>query len=593
MNEFNAVPRDVMIYILSMLSIKDLHSTNQVSRLFHQTAQPLMYGKMLALYFPHHYIPLKIDNRFNYRQHLENAIKFDYRHTQIEEDLGSTTKPFTAIEIAIFQASKMGDLTLFTKYWHKISDNKETIKYLLQLTDQANRNFLQWAGYFGHQAILDFVFYSLSSNIGINDDEDLIWDYGVEKIELAIFCNQIDFIKRTRNDILDHYWNEHGMDMIITATTCCHLELLEFLVNDPKLPVNVFAFDSNCPAIHAAGHGNQTMILFWIKAVYLCGKNLTAMIISAVHSNNSVSLQHLLDLCHSQSIGVDVEVIQSRNEVYLSMPLKLCLYHYRHPKLALMMLMTENYRASCLLDSAASNDNPYQFSKALNQLLADKIFNTIKNFYLNQDDQFDSVKIDESGNTIFHWIAYCNQIDVLNSIDVTDASVFEIRNMATLSPVELASICGHVAMMKLFVRHKFDINVKDKYQSPSLHYAASHGHTELVRYLLSCPGVEIDKCNLYYETILITACKHGHYDTAALLLQQGADVNGHEKDNTPLITAAKNGHSKIVGLLLSSPGIETERCVGGCTALELAQMNNHDECVKLLVGRKRNCCVIL
>ena len=51
-------------------------------------------------------------------------------------------------------------------------------------------------------------------------------------------------------------------------------------------------------------------------------------------------------------------------------------------------------------------------------------------------------------------------------------------------------------------------------------------------------------------TALILACKHGFYEIALLLVENGADVNIKDLDgNTALFYAQKNEYEDIVGIL--------------------------------------------
>ncbi len=84
-----------------------------------------------------------------------------------------------------------------------------------------------------------------------------------------------------------------------------------------------------------------------------------------------------------------------------------------------------------------------------------------------------------------------------------------------------------------------------------LHMACQYGNVEVVRELLSVPGIEVNKVNATGKTPLFIACQNGHVELTRLLLNDTrVVVNIPTTDGwTPLSVARKNRHVEIVSEL--------------------------------------------
>lgn len=58
-----------------------------------------------------------------------------------------------------------------------------------------------------------------------------------------------------------------------------------------------------------------------------------------------------------------------------------------------------------------------------------------------------------------------------------------------------------------------------------LHYAARHGHLNIVEYLTQRVGVDVDVCNNDYKRPLHEAASMGHQACVSFLLREGAKVD--------------------------------------------------------------------
>ncbi|KZV33972.1 hypothetical protein F511_04197 [Dorcoceras hygrometricum] len=149
-----------------------------------------------------------------------------------------------------------------------------------------------------------------------------------------------------------------------------------------------------------------------------------------------------------------------------------------------------------------------------------------------------------------------------------------------------------------------------------LHYSAAHGHNEIVSLLLES-GVDINLRNYRGQTALMQACQFGHWEVVQTLILHRASVRkilvDYLNGATALHLAALNGHSQCIRLLLadyvpsipnfcsisskrsknnkSSPDFDegalyrviNRPADGGVTALHMAALNGHVETVHLLL----------
>ncbi|KAA8578054.1 hypothetical protein FQN60_018676, partial [Etheostoma spectabile] len=84
-----------------------------------------------------------------------------------------------------------------------------------------------------------------------------------------------------------------------------------------------------------------------------------------------------------------------------------------------------------------------------------------------------------------------------------------------------------------------------------LHYAARRGHLDLVGYLVTQVGMDVEVCNHDYKTPLHEAASMSHEACVSYLLRQGAQVDCLKKaDWTPLMMACTRRNLGVVQELL-------------------------------------------
>jgi ankyrin repeat protein len=140
------------------------------------------------------------------------------------------------------------------------------------------------------------------------------------------------------------------------------------------------------------------------------------------------------------------------------------------------------------------------------------------------------------------------------------------------------------AVKKFLAENPVLLNAKTKLGDTPLHWAASCGHVEVVRYLLS-QLAHVDPKNITGTTPLHMACRMGYKEIVELLIASKADVNAkaeEEDDETPLLIAAKRGSMEVIEILLKNKADVHAKKTSGKTVMDLAKKHNKSDLVKLL-----------
>src|SRR5690242_11712530 len=87
-------------------------------------------------------------------------------------------------------------------------------------------------------------------------------------------------------------------------------------------------------------------------------------------------------------------------------------------------------------------------------------------------------------------------------------------------------------------------------QTDALFRAVREGNTEMVKSLLSAPGVDVNATDEKGNKPLLEAARFGHDEICRVLIANGASVKVKDKDgNTALMLALRNNHDDVVKVL--------------------------------------------
>lgn len=94
---------------------------------------------------------------------------------------------------------------------------------------------------------------------------------------------------------------------------------------------------------------------------------------------------------------------------------------------------------------------------------------------------------------------------------------------------------GQINIVDLLVLRGARINATNLGDDTALHLAASHGHIDVVHYLLNCHRFNVDAANEHGNTALHYACFWNHLEIAEYLIKNGASLMQENKyGETPL-----------------------------------------------------------
>lgn len=138
------------------------------------------------------------------------------------------------------------------------------------------------------------------------------------------------------------------------------------------------------------------------------------------------------------------------------------------------------------------------------------------------------------------------------------------------TPLHVAALHGHSALVSLFTRHGANINARNNQSATPLHLACQNSHIQAVSALLEC-NAKLNKKDNYGNTALIHACLKGNLEIATVLLESGALVNlANNHGNTGLHEAVRGRHVQLVELLLHKGALVHLRNKRQRTALDCA-----------------------
>jgi ankyrin repeat protein len=93
-------------------------------------------------------------------------------------------------------------------------------------------------------------------------------------------------------------------------------------------------------------------------------------------------------------------------------------------------------------------------------------------------------------------------------------------------------------------------NATNNAQVAALFRATREGNTEMVRSLLSAPGIDVNATDESGSTPLLEAARFGHDDICRTLIAAGANLKSKDKDGkTALQLAIQGDHDEVVRVL--------------------------------------------
>ncbi|KAL6847064.1 hypothetical protein ACP4OV_022917 [Aristida adscensionis] len=152
--------------------------------------------------------------------------------------------------------------------------------------------------------------------------------------------------------------------------------------------------------------------------------------------------------------------------------------------------------------------------------------------------------------------------------------------MALLSFVAFqAAVDGNLRLLK-----KLDLRVATDARGKNvLHFAASKGRLEIVKYLVEELGLDVNSRSIHDETPMLFAAQNGSVPVLKYLIDHGGDPACTDSSgSTPLHYAAEHGQCEALRLLLSR-GVPVDPLDLHGAPLHKAASKSQDEAVKILL----------
>ena len=155
------------------------------------------------------------------------------------------------------------------------------------------------------------------------------------------------------------------------------------------------------------------------------------------------------------------------------------------------------------------------------------------------------------------------------------------------SPLHWSCRSGALAVVKFLVEAGAGVCAMCNFGNTCPIFAAYHGHTETVRYLVGLKDVDVNHKATDQWSALFCAVRRNHPDVVKVLIDAGADIETRDEDSlTPLVYAGEKGNLLMVKMLLEAGADVRAADKDGCTCLLDAAIFGHTETVRYLVGLK-------
>lgn len=167
-----------------------------------------------------------------------------------------------------------------------------------------------------------------------------------------------------------------------------------------------------------------------------------------------------------------------------------------------------------------------------------------------------------------HEAAEHNNVECVQALLNSGINVDLIDQQFGETPLHVAADFGSIDVIKLLLRNKASLYIKDKWGHIPLHRSCS----QYVDSLLLDSGVDINTQSAKGRTVLQNAIRASDTSRIKFLLEKGARVNLRTSRSTLLVKAVRTENPVIVKLLLDHGADVTFRSQSGHTPLDYANL---------------------
>jgi len=168
------------------------------------------------------------------------------------------------------------------------------------------------------------------------------------------------------------------------------------------------------------------------------------------------------------------------------------------------------------------------------------------------------LKSSSDAQLVFGYAAEYGQTEVIQELIKHGIGNINGTNLGDWPVLHYASRKGHMAMVKLLLDNKANVNLQARNdQSTALHHAAENNHREIANILIN-QGAKIDILNDSSKKALDESVQNHHYYMTCLLLRAG---NNHQDEVSRIlpIAAANLSQNIVRRLLMLQPTEQAKR----------------------------------
>ncbi|KAH9403338.1 hypothetical protein TYRP_015221 [Tyrophagus putrescentiae] len=103
---------------------------------------------------------------------------------------------------------------------------------------------------------------------------------------------------------------------------------------------------------------------------------------------------------------------------------------------------------------------------------------------------------------------------------------------------------------EIFEKEKLDANLMIDGRRP-LHYAADYGQKEIIEYLITKQGADVNALDKHNISPLLAAIWEGHTECVRLLIANGAQINGRTPGRPQLPRGGREGGDQVDALRMN------------------------------------------
>ena len=292
-----------------------------------------------------------------------------------------------------------------------------------------------------------------------------------------------------------------GLTLLHIAARYSKQNVVEFLVNLKKIPVNEIDKNSRTPLMHACAEESH---LDNIKMLLKYGADIKAL------DNFGSTLLHFASYNSKREV---LEFFLNSNEILVNITNKTSLTPLMH---------------------ACGNEG------------------RLDNIEILLKNGADIKARGNNGATVLHYAAFNSKIEVLKFLLEQNEIPINVTDKNNRTPL-MHACCegGCLDNIKMLIENGADFHERDKHGTTLLHFASAYSKQEVVEFVLRLNTVHVNETNNENLTPLMSACGGGNLANTQTLIKNGADINVRTNDGSTLLHyASRSSKGDVLEFLL-------------------------------------------